>query len=114
MLATIALATDLPMLRGVEFRQDEPSGRFLLYLTCTSIDDGVRWAEHLDIKVAPYLNADGNRYLGANTGSWCGWDVVLWASEKPGETDHLDEDTTAALAALANEGADQGVSGTKK
>jgi hypothetical protein len=99
MLALIALSTDLPMPKAINFID----GSAILSLDLGSVGDGQVWAAHLGATTKPHI-ADDIRYLGAGSaGEWHGWTVHLHASEPAAADAPLDGDTTARLTALAAE-----------
>lgn len=95
MLATIALATELPLPTAVTF------GTNGITMDLATTTDGLAWAGHLGVEAETYLNKDGNRYLRCAYANWHGWSVGLWAVDRAGEGDHLGEDVATALAAIA-------------
>lgn len=93
LLAAIALAVDLPLPININFYDD------MVVMGFRTVSDGLAWATHIGAEAKPYINTDGNRYLGAALGGWHGWPVSLNAHDEP--ADPLPADETAALTALA-------------
>lgn len=97
MLALIALATDLPMPRGVTFFTDEGN----LSLSFWTIADGSLWADHFGEQPSIRVADDGYRYLRAGTVIWHGWNIHLNAYEPVQPDVDLAADERAALTELA-------------
>jgi hypothetical protein len=71
-----------------------------LRLTFETVADGLHWASFLGTSGQSYLNSqDGNRYLRAGDATWHGWDVDLWAVDRP--ADELDPVDQAAVEKVA-------------
>jgi len=96
MLALIALATDLPLPKAVNWYSDTG-----LSLDFDSLADGMAWSQHLGGQTATYINNDGFRYLREGSIRWHGWLVQIHANEPAGRGVQLDEVTTASLEAIA-------------
>lgn len=103
-LALIALATELPLPNRIAlYAEGEIGAEPVLALDFATINEGIAWAKHLDVEVAPHVN-NGYHYLGhRGVDYWHGWRVSLNAHEPVAvpEPDLLTGEETAALAGLA-------------